>query len=108
PTLIDLHLAEAAWGPLALKVTGQLMIDEAGWPRGEITVKASHWRDILSIARTTGQIPDQVYNLTVKALEFFASLKGQDSSLDLTLSLKQQQIFLGPVAIATAPQFKFR
>ena len=108
PTVIDLHLAEAAWGAVALKVTGQLRIDAGGWPKGEITIKASQWRNILNFARTTGKMPEPVFDLIEKALEFISRLNGQDSSLDLTLTLKQQQVFLGPLAISPAPRFKLR
>ena len=108
PTAIDLHLAQATWGVLDLKIAGKLAVDAAGWPSGDVTVKASQWREILELTRSAGQLPDHVIDLTEKALAFLARLKGQDSSLDLTLTLKGQQIFFGPIAIAPAPRLHLR
>ena len=108
PTAIDLHLAQATWGALNLKIAGKLAIDAAGWPSGEVTVKASQWREILDLTRNAGQLPDQVIDMMEKALGFLARLKGQDSSLDLTLTLKDQKIFLGPIALAPAPRLHLR
>ncbi|MDC0431402.1 DUF2125 domain-containing protein [Paracoccaceae bacterium] len=108
PTAIELHLAQATWGALNLKIAGKLAIDGAGWARGDVTVKASQWREILDLTRSTGQLPDQVIDMTEKALGFLAQLKGQGSSLDLTLTLKDQKIFFGPIAIAPAPRLHLR
>ena len=108
PTAIDLHLAQATWGALDLKLTGMLMINSAGWPSGEITVKASQWREILDLVRSTGQLPDQMVDMTAKALGFLARLKGQDRSLDLTLILKDRQIYFGPIALVPAPRLRLR
>ena len=108
PTDIELHLARARWGKLDLNLTGQLQIDAAGWPSGEIIVKASNWRKIHDLARNSGKIPEQAIEFSRQALEFLARLKGQDSYLDLGFTLRDRKIFLGPLTIAHAPQLRLR
>lgn len=103
PRRIDLRLAEARWGDLLLQATGRLDVDAAGIPTGEITIKAKNWREILDMARASGQLPEPVVNLLESGLETLATLSGKSRNLDVPLTFDRGQIRIGPLPLGPAP-----
>lgn len=108
PVAIDLHLAEAAWGPLQLSFSGQLDILDGGVPEGQIAVRAEQWREMLRMGQNAGAIPASLVQAAEQGLGFLAGLSGRPDSLDVRLNFTGGVVALGPVPLGPAPRFVFR
>ena len=103
PTEIDLTLAEAKWGDLELNAAGNLSVDSLGYPTGTITIRAVNWREIIAVARASGQVSPTILDTVEGALNLAAQLAGNSTQLDIPLTFKNGATRLGPVPIAPAP-----
>ncbi len=108
PTALDLTLAEIIWGDLQLHAAGKVTIDTSGYPSGEVTIRAVNWRDILDVARLSGQIPVSVIDTVEQALGFIAQLSGNANELDIPLTFANGATKLGPLPIGPAPRIFLR
>lgn len=108
PRRIDVRLAEAKWGELELLVAGELDVDARGLPDGELTVKARNWRDILELAVATGTLPQSLAGTLENGLSLVAGLSGNPRTIDLPLTFRRGQVYLGPVPVGPAPVFQLR
>ncbi len=108
PRRIGLRLAEARWGQLELQAAGEVTVDEAGIPEGEITIKARNWRDILKLAVETGAIPEAFAGSLEDGLSLMSQLAGNPQTLDIPLGLRGGRVLLGPVPIGPAPRLVLR
>ena len=59
PTALDLTLARLEWGPMALKLTGDMEINRKGWIEGDLHIRAENWREMLRVARKSGEVPER-------------------------------------------------
>ncbi|WP_164727028.1 DUF2125 domain-containing protein [Shimia sediminis] len=108
PTWVEVKLAEIAWGDLRLQASGRVTVDNTGYPTGEITLRATNWRDIIEIARQSDQIGQGVLDAVEQGLELLSGLSGNPKTLDIPLNFKNGTTRLGPVAIAPAPRLTLR
>ena len=58
PTRIAVREAALEWGPMALRLTGDLEIDGEGHATGDVHVQAQNWQEMLAVARASGQVAD--------------------------------------------------
>lgn len=107
-TALELDDLRATWGELELRAAGQLVVDGAGVPTGEITVKATNWREMLAIAEATGAVPTELVPTAERALEFLARLSGPENTLDAPLSFRRGNVSLGPIPLGRAPRLTIR
>lgn len=105
PRQIALRLAEARWGELELKAAGELEIDAAGEATGRMTVKAQNWREILAMARASGELPEGVADTLERALSLLA---GRNDGIDIPLDFRRGLIWIGPVPVMDSPVFVLR
>lgn len=108
PTRIRLNEARAQWGPLGLRAAGDLTISDTGRATGEITIKATNWRDILALAERSGIIPEQLLPLLERGLQALAGLSGPENSLDIPLTLRDGAVRLGFISLGDAPRLILR
>ena len=108
PRLIKLKLAEALWGELRLFATGQVTVDEFGIPTGTLDIKADNWRDILELAEKSGSLTPSARRASEQTLALLAGLSGNPEALDLSLTLRDGLIALGPIPIGPAPRLILR
>ncbi|WP_135504410.1 DUF2125 domain-containing protein [Roseovarius aestuariivivens] len=108
PRQIRLRLAEARWGRLELQAAGELDVDTAGRPTGEIVVKARNWREILGLAVSSGALPQGLADTLEDGLSLIAGLAGNPRTLDIPLTFAGDRIRLGPVPIGPAPRLILR
>lgn len=108
PTRLDLRLFEAAWGPMALRLTAEMDIDAKGIPEGTLAVQAQNWRDMLEIAVRTGTLPSGLGQSIGDALGLLAGFSGNPQSLDIELRFIDGRTYLGPLAIGPAPRIRLR
>lgn len=108
PTKITVKLAEARWGELELALAGSVDVDAAGLPSGTMTVKARNWRDILQMARASGQLPGGLADQLETGLALLSQMSGNTQTLDIPLDFRSGRVFLGPVPIGPAPNLRLR
>lgn len=102
PRQIDLQLAEAKWGDMRFKATGQLQVDALGRLTGELALQAENWRAILDLAERSSLLPPSSRATVERLLSLFARNSGQGEKLDTTLVFKQGQMWIGPLPVGTA------
>ncbi len=104
PVEIDLKLAQAEWGALGLFAAGRVTLDGNGVPTGDVSIKAENWREMLSMAQASGAIPDYALEPTARVLNLLANISGNPEALDVTLSMRDGMITLGPFPLGPAPR----
>ncbi len=105
PTQIALRLAEARWGELELMAAGNLEVDGQGEATGRITVKARNWREILRMARASGELPGTLADTLEQGLSLLA---GRNDGIDIPLEFRRGRIWLGPLPVMPSPLFVLR
>ena len=108
PRHIDLALARVEWGELALQVAADLEVDENGQARGDVSLQARNWRQMLQGAVAAGALDASAAGLAESTLGLMARMGGNPDTLDITLSLRDGRIYLGPVSLGAAPVFRLR
>ncbi|MGY3438184.1 MULTISPECIES: DUF2125 domain-containing protein [unclassified Marinovum] len=108
PTAIELSEAALEWGPMALRMTGDLEIDGKGRGTGKVHVQAKNWREMLEVARASGEVSAVMVDGIETALSLLAQISGSRNSLDLTLTLDKGEMRLGPLPLGPAPRFVLR
>lgn len=108
PQHIRIDRAEARWGRLLLQMAGEVSVDAAGQPTGEITVKAENWRDILDLAVASGALGPGMAETLARGLSMVAQMSGNTRTLDLPLSFRNGRVMLGPVPLGAAPVLRLR
>ena len=107
-TKLDLTLAEAKWGNIHVQAAGALTVDAAGLPTGDISLRATNWREILQIAVATGAVPADLAPTIETGLSLLAGLSGNDKTIDAPLSFRNGRMSLGPVPLGPAPRLVIR
>ncbi|MFS4580612.1 DUF2125 domain-containing protein [Phaeobacter sp. C3_T13_0] len=108
PRHIILRLAETRWGPMRLKATGELTIDETGQPDGKLALQVENWQDILHMAEASGALHPSARLGVERVLRVFARLGGNHRDLDLSLTFSSGFATLGPIPIGPAPRLILR
>jgi hypothetical protein len=108
PTRIKVTLADGRWGNLHLQAAGTVDVDPSGRPEGEITLKARNWREIVTLMRTAGLLPESMAGSVESGLGMMARMAGNPETLDIPLGLSGGRMWLGPVPIGPAPVLRLR
>jgi len=108
PRAIELELVQAKWGDLDLRVAGEVTIDEAGVPDGEITVRAENWREMLDLAVASGVLPEGLRPTLERILELVAGGGGGGDTLDAPLTFRDGRVSFGPIPLGPAPRLVIR
>ncbi|WP_432450540.1 DUF2125 domain-containing protein [Aliiroseovarius marinus] len=107
-TRIDLADFDAKWGTLGLRASGVVDVDQNGTPAGELSIRATNWRQMIKVAQASGAIAPELVGTVTRALEFIAGLSGKAETLDVTLNLSGGAVFLGPIPVGKAPRIVIR
>lgn len=108
PRRVDLHLAEAVWGTLALRSAAQLEVSDAGLLSGAVSLQARNWRDMLDLAETAGTLPPSLRPQIENILAALARGAGNPETLDLELTLRDGTAFIGFIPLGPAPRVILR
>lgn len=105
PTRIDLMELSARWGTATFRAAGEVDVTEAGYPEGEITIRAVEWRKILDMAVASGVLPESAADPLERGLEL---MSGPRDTLDTTIGFSGGFVRLGIIPIAPAPRIVIR
>lgn len=108
PRRVDLRLAEAVWGTLALRSAAQLDVSDAGLLNGAVSLQARNWRGMLELAETAGALPASLRPQIENILGALARGGGNPDTLDLELTLRDGTAFIGFIPLGPAPRLILR
>lgn len=108
PRAIDLHTVDMQWGDIALRVAGQLVVDENGVPDGDIAVQIVNWEALLALLQSNGVLPQQINTFALRAVESLAQASGRPDTLDATLTLSGGFVRFGVIPLGPAPRLVIR
>ncbi|MCY4292263.1 MAG: DUF2125 domain-containing protein [Roseovarius sp.] len=108
PKNIKLNKAAAQWGRLEIKAAGELEIDGAGMPAGEIVVKATNWREILNLAVSSGIFKEGHSEILEPLLSSVARLKGNPNTLDIPFTFRNGLIWFKFIPLGPSPVISLR
>lgn len=108
PTWIEIKGLTVAWGDLELQAAGTVKVDNVGYPTGEITIRATNWREIIAVTRESGRVAGSVLDAIEQGLEFLSGVSGNPKTLDIPLNFRNGATRIGPVPIAEAPILRLR
>ncbi|MCD9149581.1 DUF2125 domain-containing protein [Pseudophaeobacter flagellatus] len=108
PRQITLTLAEAKWGEMHFRASGQLQMDDQGRATGDLALQVRNWRAILDMAERSSLLPPQTRAAMERVLALFSSPAGEGEKINTTLRFQQGQMWIGPLPIGTAPPIRLR
>lgn len=108
PNLTKLTIQDfnAQWGEIQLQAKGDLDIDTAGYPTGQLSVRAKNWQDMIKLAVSTGKLDSNLAQSLEVGLGLMSLLSGNKNTLDVPLTFSNRIMNLGPVPIGPAPRLK--
>jgi len=101
---LNLRRFDLVWGDLKFDLKGEITIDAAGRPTGDLDLRVTNWRRVLEILRNSGAVPHEISNTIETALGLLTHNTENPQDLDVPLSFTDGQMFLGPIPIGTAPR----
>lgn len=108
PRVIKLHLAEAIWGDLRLKLAADLSVDAQGVPEGTANIQAQNWQVMLELAARAGLLPPALKEQAERGLSTLASLNGNPETLDVQINFAGGYMAVGFIPIGPAPRLILR
>ena len=108
PTALKIDKLQAQWGNLDLRVAGDLTISDTGRPTGEITVKATNWRDMIALGQASGALQPSAADILTKVLELVSAASGDPNTLDAPLTFRNGRISFGIIPLGRAPRLVIR
>lgn len=104
---VDIRVLSLIWGDLSISALGNVAIDAGGIPDGELTLLTKNWRGLYEIMKENGNIPATVHFQADLMLNGLANMGGDPETLDLTVTFRDGDMFLGPILIGKAPRVLF-
>lgn len=106
PKLREVQVKQVSliWGPLTMDLQGNVSVDAAGFPDGQLDLLVENWRDALDLAQTSGAITPQMQPQAEIMLNALANLGDDPTRLDLKLRFTKGRVFLGTIPIGPAPR----
>jgi len=101
PKITNLNLKEININSkdFILTAMGNLETDIQGSPEGDIQLKISDWKQLLSNIKKTG-----INKKIIESLRILSILSGNQNNLTLELTLKERKLLLGPLLLGSIPK----
>ncbi|NEX47523.1 DUF2125 domain-containing protein [Pseudotabrizicola algicola] len=105
PELAALTIKEAllTWGGLSILAKGDLQVQD-GLPEGRVTVRVNGWRNLVTLATSTGLIRPDLAPMMQNMMQALASSSGDPDVLEMPLTFRNGQMLLGLLPLGPAPR----
>lgn len=100
---LEVNKVDVAWGPLSLAASGSIAIDASGTPQGTLNLTVKNWREAYEIGKQSGVVKPELHLRYDLLLNGLSNIGGDPSTLDLTLSFRDGQTYLGRIPLGPAP-----
>jgi hypothetical protein len=106
---IEIDHFEVDHGPLNLKTKGTVALDENMQPMGAFSSQIYGFSEVISVLQNRNLIKSNVALTAHLVLGVMATRQGADKRprLDVALSVQNQKLFIGPLAITKLPPIKW-
>jgi hypothetical protein len=103
--LVEIRSGALAWGPLHVSGSGALVLDQALQPQAELQARVRGWRDALAALTQSGLVTAEDAAMAALALAVMAKTPedGGAPVAELPVSVRDQRVFAGPLAITALP-----
>ncbi|SNR47176.1 DUF2125 domain-containing protein [Puniceibacterium sediminis] len=106
PVQIALRLAEYRLGAQSLKLSGDLTLDDQGLATGTLSLQATDWPQMLTLARASSGLPPALFAPLEQALTLSGNLNRTDGARDLTLRVNDGAISMGMIQLGRIPPLR--
>lgn len=108
PRHIEVQELNVAWGALRLSGDGTLVINDAGIPTGNLSLRLTNWQQTLDVATNAGLLNATMGNQAQLLLGGLANIGGGGPDLDVTITFADGQMALGSIQLGPAPRIILR
>ncbi|MCR8722919.1 DUF2125 domain-containing protein [Frigidibacter sp. ROC022] len=110
PQITHISVAPSAvtWGPLDLRLSGDIAVDAGGQLDGSLTIEASQWRRILDLAVKAGLVPEANRAMVEAALTFAAAASPDPENFSAPLTFSGGKMSIGALPLGAAPVLKLQ
>ena len=105
PRTIVINKATAEWEQLGMGISGQLSVDTAGIPSGNLRVQVRNWQRIFDMAIANTTVPQQ-WASTIESV--LGAMSDAEGTLDLPITLENGQMRVGFLPLGPAPRLILR
>ena len=107
-TALRVRDIDITWGALQLSAQGSVTVDAAGYPTGEINLRAVNWQDMVDVIAEFGALTPDMVRTIKRGLGLIARLSGSPKTIKVPLSFANAGMSIGPVPIGPAPRLIIR
>ncbi|WP_322895284.1 MULTISPECIES: DUF2125 domain-containing protein [unclassified Yoonia] len=97
---LDLRDLQVAWGPVMAEMSGEIAINAAGVPSGQIILRSGQWQILLAVLTRAGVIDERVATTMTRVARFMADA---DGVLSVPVAFRDGVMLVGPVPVGPAP-----
>lgn len=110
PTLTGIELTEfrLLWGGLRFYASGNLIAGPQGLAEGEIALRIEGWRRLAPVLAALGLVKPQVAVTIESTLQTMADQGSDPKILNVSLTMANGRMWLGPVQLGAAPQLNWQ
>ena len=104
PTRIEIARAEIGKDALRLAATGEMDVDEDGYPEGQLSLRVENVAEAIEAERRAGRVPEELLALIEGGAQLIAGLSGRRDTIDVTFEFRDRRTWLGILPLGPAPQ----
>ena len=105
PRMIRINEMTANFSDTGMTVSGEMTVDAAGIPTGELRIKVRNWQEVFEILVAVTAIPPEWTPVVERMLQSMSDLQG---ALDLTVTAQNGQLRMGFLPLGPAPRLVIR
>jgi hypothetical protein len=102
-THMALEALRIDWGPVTAEMSGEVSIDAAGIPTGQIMLRTRQWETAVDLLMTAGVIDARVAETITRLAEFMADADGM---LSIPVAFQEGVMLVGLVPVGPAPRLR--
>ena len=89
------------WGPLDMKASGEVTLDEKGRPAGRLEAEIADYEGLVSALVKAGRIPRKNEKMALAGLGLISQFQGNKSGrVRVPVVMSEGKLYLGPVPVA--------
>lgn len=100
---LELENLQIDWGPVTAQMAGEIAVDAAGIPTGQITLRTRQWQTVVDLLVTAEVIDDGIARTVTRLAGFMADADGM---LAIPISFQDGLTLVGPVPVGPAPRLR--
>ena len=99
-----INKTELVWGSFKLKAVGNLSLDPDGYLTGNITIRATNWKQVFDLVLDNRVTNKETKNAIRTLFKLFGNISQNNQALEIPLKFSNKKIFIGIIPIANSPK----